>query len=679
MRFGKALKSRFELIKETPIRILAIAIAVVVSLCYGLVTVVAFSKIPDSVKDFPVAIVNGDKGVGVDGKRVNYGDMIIEEVEKNDSVKWEICDEEQLEEGIEKTDYYLAFVIPDDFSEKVLSARTGKPETAEIQYLSNMRKNFIASQLTRSIRSEFEKLVAQKISQEYATGAFAAIGDAGDGLEKAADGSRKIKDGLLVLKEGAAALDDGASDLEHGAAELRSGAGELASGLSVLNKATAQLELSEISFDQDQKQQVYDAAANSQMVSAAADQISQGVASAVSSNVKAKMTSQGVKSALTSQILSGLEGGYGELLSNLTQEQKTQLVGTIVSASLEGAASGVSEEDILEGISEPVASGLKATAGQSAVSGAQGAIQQVNTAISASSEDMSRLKSSVSQLSNGANSLSEGARQLHEGTGQLTGGTSSLRSGIPQLAEGSGTLTAALEKGGTKIKTELVNSDSEMGKFISDPLDVPEHIYGELTRYSEGFLPLFMSLGIWIGSLVLLFIIPIRRKSDVQLNSPEIVFSGYVTMALFSILEAVLIVTGILVIGIEPASVPQMYFFAVVMALSFSAVLQCFNLAFGIGGNIVGVLVTIFMIPACGGSFPADLMPEFFSKISAFLPMTYSIDGIREALSVGNLPTLLGDCAYLCIFMVVFICLSLIICKPCTRRVEHITEQISRR
>ena len=47
MRFGKALKSRFELIKETPIRILAIAIAVVVSLCYGLVTVVAFSKIPD--------------------------------------------------------------------------------------------------------------------------------------------------------------------------------------------------------------------------------------------------------------------------------------------------------------------------------------------------------------------------------------------------------------------------------------------------------------------------------------------------------------------------------------------------------------------------------------------------------------------------------------------------------
>ena len=140
-----------------------------------------------------------------------------------------------------------------------------------------------------------------------------------------------------------------------------------------------------------------------------------------------------------------------------------------------------------------------------------------------------------------------------------------------------------------------------------------------------------------------------------------------------------MIVTGILVIGIEPASVPQMYFFAVVMALSFSAVLQCFNLTFGIGGNIVGVLVTIFMIPACGGSFPADLMPEFFSKISAFLPMTYSIDGIREALSVGNLPTLLGDCAYLCIFMVVFICLSLIICKPCTRRVEHITEQISRR
>ena len=47
MRFGKALKSRFELIRETPIRILAIVIAVIVSLCYGLVTVIAFSEMPE--------------------------------------------------------------------------------------------------------------------------------------------------------------------------------------------------------------------------------------------------------------------------------------------------------------------------------------------------------------------------------------------------------------------------------------------------------------------------------------------------------------------------------------------------------------------------------------------------------------------------------------------------------
>lgn len=320
MRFGKALKSRFELIRETPIRILAIVIAVIVSLCYGLVTVIAFSEMPDSVRDFPVAIVNDDEGAELAGKPVNYGDMIMEEVEKNDSVKWEECDQGQLENGIEKTDYYFAFIIPEDFSEKVLSAKMGKPETAWKRRLTAVKR-----------------------------------------------------------------------------------------------------------------------------------------------------------------------------------------------------------------------------------------------------------------------------------------------------------------------------------------------------------------------SLALLFIVPLRRKNDVQLNSPEIVFFGYVTMALFSVLEAVLVVTGVLAIGIEPVSAPQMYFFAVVMALSFSAILQCFNLAFGIGGNIVSVLITIFMIPACSGSFPVDLMPGFFSKISRFLPMTYSIDGIREALSVGNLSTLLGDCAHLCVFLIVFMCLSLIICKPSTKRVDHITEQINRR
>ena len=680
MRFGKALRARFELIRETPIRILAIAIAVVVSLCYGLVTVIAFSEMPDSVKDFHVAIVNDDEGAELDGEPVNYGDIIMEEVEKNDSVRWEVCDQGELKEGIENTDYYFAFIIPEDFSEKVLSAKTGKPETAEIQYLSNMRKNFIASQLTRSVKSEFENLVSQKISEEYAAGAFSSLAEAGDGLETAADGSEKITDGLNTLRTGVNAVNDGAASLENGAAELKEGADELASGLSALNSATSQLEPGSISLGQKQEQQIYAAAADSQAVSAAADQMSQGIASAVSTDVKAGMTSQAVKAALTSQILSGLEaGGYGDVLSGLTQEQKMQFVGAIVSSALDGAASGISEESICEGISEPVASGLKETAGQSAVSGARRVVQQVNAALAESSEDMSRLRTSVAQLSDGADRLSEGTDELHEGAGSLSEGAGALSSGIPQLTEGSRILTAELEDGAVKIKTGLVNSDSEMGEFVSDPVDVPEHIYGELTKYSEGFLPLFMSLGIWIGSLVLLFIVPLRRKTDAQLNSPEIVFSGYVVMALFSVLEAVLIVTGVLAIGIEPASIPQMYFFAVVMALSFSAILQCFNLTFGIGGNIVGVLVTIFMIPACGGSFPTDLMPEFFSKISTFLPMTYSIDGIREALSVGNLSTLLGDCAHLCAFLIVFMCLSLIICKPSTKRVDHITEQMNRR
>ena len=261
MRFGKALKSRFELIRETPIRILAIVIAVIVSLCYGLVTVIAFSEMPDSVRDFPVAIVNDDEGAELAGKPVNYGDMIMEEVEKNDSVKWEECDQGQLEKGIEKTDYYFAFIIPEDFSEKVLSAKMGKPETAEIQYLSNMRKNFIASQLTRNVKSEFETLVSQKISEEYVAGTFSSLGEAGNGLEKAADGSKKITDGLNTLGAGVNAVNDGAASLETGTAELKSGAGELASGLSALDSATSQLKLGSISLDQKQEQQVYAAAA----------------------------------------------------------------------------------------------------------------------------------------------------------------------------------------------------------------------------------------------------------------------------------------------------------------------------------------------------------------------------------------------------------------------------------
>lgn len=679
MGFGKAVKRRFALIRETPIRILALALAIVVSLCFGLVTVIAFSTIPDAVKDFPVAIVNDDAGAELDGEEVNYGDDIIDEIRNNDSVKWEICDADKLKDGIENTDYYFAFVIPEDFSERVVSAKTGEPETADIQYLSNMRKNFIASQLTRSIRSEFEDMVSQSVTEEYAKGAFSALGEAADGFGEVAEGSETLEAGLAAFAGGMGALDDGASRMESGAAVLETGAGKLSAGMDELDRAVSGMDIGQIELSGEQSSKIYDAAAGSQEVSAASEQLSRGVASAVCEKIKSGMASQDMRDAMTSRILAGLEqSGYGQALSSLSEEQKEALVGTIVSSALDGASSGITEESIYEGIKEPAQAGLSEVAGRSALSGAQGVLQQVNGELSAGAENMTRLKTSVSQLAKGSVGLYAGAGQLRNGARELDDGISDMEAGQDRLLAGAGSLSSGLEEGENRIRTELVNSDEEMGAFVADPVDVSEHVFGELTKYSEGFMPLFMSLGIWIGSLILLFIIPLRRSGDSELSSPSIVFSGYLTMTLFSVLESVLIVTGILVIGIEPVSVPQMYLIGAVAALSFSAILQSFNLAFGMGGNIIGVMCTIFMIPSCGGSFPVDLMPGFYLKISPFLPMTYSIDGIREALSGGDMSVLIGDCGHLFIFLAVFMCISLMICRPSTKRVEYITEQINR-
>ncbi|MDO4545114.1 MAG: ABC transporter permease, partial [Bacillota bacterium] len=96
------------------------------------------------------------------------------------------------------------------------------------------------------------------------------------------------------------------------------------------------------------------------------------------------------------------------------------------------------------------------------------------------------------------------------------------------------------------------------------------------------------------------------------------------------------------------------------------------------GGKIIGILLTIFQIPACGGTFPTQLMPGFFEKISPFLPMTYSIDGFREILSGGNLSTVWYNAGVLTIFLLLFLIISLLLCNGTKRTAAYLEGEITR-
>lgn len=193
---------------------------VVIPLLFAVLYVGAFWSPTDKLKDMPVAVINLDQGAAVDGKEVNYGDTIVENIMEDHSVAWETVDPGVFAQGIEHTDYYMAFVIDQDFSADITAAADGHPTTGQISFLVDKRKSFILSQFGNFIRANFNDQVSASITQEYTETIYGGLKDMTESLRAAADGSSAVSDGAESAKEGMNALSAGAQEVADGAETL---------------------------------------------------------------------------------------------------------------------------------------------------------------------------------------------------------------------------------------------------------------------------------------------------------------------------------------------------------------------------------------------------------------------------------------------------------------------------
>lgn len=651
MKFSDLLKKSYKSLFDNKIKWLALLLILIASVCFGLVTVISFTSMPDSVKELPVAIINRDNGVAEDGKNANYGDEVVRNALDSENVNFVQLDSDAFDNGIENTSYYIGFVIPEDFSKNVLSAANGSPEQPEIEYFSDMRKNFIISMVARNIKNEFLSSVSQSISSKYAASTYNSLYSIKGSMHEAADGSKTLTDGI--------------SSLQNGVSDLKLGSYEINSGMNTLSEHLSEVSIPEITLTDAQKQEIHDAAADSPEIAATSEKLTACIAEGVSASIKSNLDSS--KSSVSEAVLnnSDIQNMVKVLVSSgyYSEEQAEALIYGIVSTTIDGANAQISEGNIGTAISYSVKDSLQQVSGNSAISGAEAVTENVNIRLSKFEESLSELSGAVVNLNDGTEKLSSGISTLYGGTGMLLSGSENL--------------TDALSDGAESLDVKLVNTSDEMAEFISEPVGTKEKIYGELSSYAQGFAPLFMSLGIWIGCLILLFAFPARLRNISGLSSPKVVFAGYLKLAPIVVFAALLIVTGAFVIGIDPAMPLELWLFVVFCALVFLSISECLNLMFNMGGNIIGIILTIFQIPACSGSFPSDLMPSFFHNIAPYLPLTYSIDGFREIISGGDLSGLMGNVWPLLGFFAVFLCISLATCRFFERKSQAIYRAIN--
>ena len=196
------------------------------------------------------AIANLDNGSDYEGKHLNIGNQLVDELKKSDRFKWTFVTEDELREGVHNGDYYAGIVIPRNLTENVLSILGDNPKQAKLEYVVNIKANPVAGKLTDSGANAVYLTLNAKIVEIINLAAYKKLGDLEDGLSSGAGqlysggsqlaaGSAQISSGANQVRQGADQVQQGAGDVQQGAGQVQQGADQINTGADSVKQGSA--------------------------------------------------------------------------------------------------------------------------------------------------------------------------------------------------------------------------------------------------------------------------------------------------------------------------------------------------------------------------------------------------------------------------------------------------------
>jgi putative membrane protein len=214
------------------------------------------------VEYLPVAVVNHDKSVEYNDSTLSVGKELADNLAENDSMAFNVVDEQTAKTGLENGTYYMVITIPEDFSQNATTLMDDEPKKMVLDYKTNPGKNYVATKMSQSAMKEIKNNITSQVTKTYAENVFNSLQEVGDGFDDAVDGTKEMIDGedqltdgnktitdnLNVLASSSLTFKDGADTLNEGLAQYTSGVSEVdknlktvESGLKSVNSGVGQL------------------------------------------------------------------------------------------------------------------------------------------------------------------------------------------------------------------------------------------------------------------------------------------------------------------------------------------------------------------------------------------------------------------------------------------------------
>ena len=652
-----------------------------------------------------IGVINNDKGTEFNGKLINIGDQVVDQLKENDLMGWQFVDEAEGEKALEEGTFYATIMIPDNFSQDITSLVTSDVKKGQIIYRVNEKINAIAPKLTSKGATGVQENINQTIVETVSGILFEA--GKGLGLEIQETVLPQLSHVYDQLEELISKFDDMNSLVQtahNGGIQLKDLIASIQTDLPLIETTitSAKTTITSLeSFMDTSKSALSDFMPTLKndllLIQTIADELNTYVSqieeailsgsdkapelienlitkvestqSLVRSFVKVLESFNKFPAGRFDDLISQLQGVNGEL--DKAKDFLQQLHDTTVNGGEPNLTVLNNIKTLLSSVSS-TASAIYNRFDSAIVPSLNNVIDQ---AYSTATNVLQVLKEAEAKLPDVASLLNT----AYEGADKGIDAIEYINSKLPEAENKVREVTAKLgdineSQSLQEVLTLLQEAVTERQNFMSSPVDLVEETIFPMHNYGTAMTPFYSVLAQWVGMTLLISMLSVHAKGEYRPS--EEYFGKFLLFATIALVQGLIIALGDLYLLNIYCVNPGLFIVGILFtSITFTFIVYSLVSVFGNVGKVVSIILLVLQVAGSGGTFPIQLTPKFFQIINPFLPFTYAISFARESIGGVVENVLAKDIIIMCIYSVGAVLISLFLKKPINKLLHGFAEK----
>ena len=606
-----------------------------------------------NIDNLPVAVVNKDSG--------DKGKELIDNIKESKKLKLSVVSNDEATDGLNDGKYYAIISIPKDFTSSMNSASSTNKRHATITYSPNQKSNYLSSQIINTVVLTVEKNLDNTVNSKI-------VENLSDKLKAVPTQLNTISTGFGKLSEGTSQIENGASELKSGSEQLKNGINEAYNGSkTITDGVNASIE----NLKNDKSEAI-----DTQTLNNIKNQVTSSVNATFTNTYKNAIGVQAVETVkaqyenninlLKQGILANISAfGITDVDAYCNSSSVNPWLANYCSSYLGLVSLNNQLNDSSSVIYQSIYNTAITSAQKSAVQTASNVSETVAKQVATSAKETATNKSiaSLTPLQEGLNNLTSGLAKLNTGSNDLYNGTVKLNEGTTTLNNSVKASKVELDNKISSTKSEMKKVDG-LSKYSKMPIKAETKEVNKVSSYGTAFSPLFISIALWVGSLMLFMVLYFDKEKRFGLLGIDGKKRVKRTLAYHGLASASGLILGILLqllLDFSITNVLLYYVSIILIANCFLAIVEFLIETFGDIGKFIALIILVLQLAAAGGTFPIETVTKGFRWLHPLLPMTYTINLLKESLVSVENNLLTQNMLYVFIIFIVFFGLNIIL------------------